>query len=116
MARSIDRRGVKDWFAGLNFELQKSVLDDFASTYEASKEKRISALETELAALRGGRSGAEAKPGPKPSSKKGVKVPPKYVDKATGKTWAGRGVQPAWVQDHLKRRGAKLDDLLIAKK
>jgi DNA-binding protein H-NS len=26
------------------------------------------------------------------------KVPPKYRDPATGKTWTGRGVEPAWIK------------------
>ncbi|MEK9720515.1 MAG: H-NS histone family protein [Quisquiliibacterium sp.] len=26
------------------------------------------------------------------------KVPPKYRDPASGKTWTGRGVEPAWIK------------------
>lgn len=112
-AKGIDRREVKDWFSGLTFETQQSVLDEFSKTFEGSKEQRIGALERELAKLRGAAQAAEPKA--KKASAKGVKVPPKYIDKATGRTWAGRGVQPRWVVEYLKKRGNKIDDLLISK-
>jgi DNA-binding protein H-NS len=112
---SIDRREVKNWFAGLSFEAQQSVLDDFEATFQASKEQRIGALEKELATLRGRKpEGGTVPPKRGSSPKKGVKVPPKYRD-ANGNTWAGRGVQPTWLRDYLKKRGNKLEDLLIKK-
>lgn len=121
-ARGLDRRNVKDWFAGLSFEVQQTVLDDFASTLEVSKQEKIARLEQELRALRGGQAGSSSggaksalKPWAKASPKKGVKIPPKYKD-AAGNTWAGRGEQPRWVREYLKKRGTKLDDLLIDKK
>jgi len=42
------------------------------------------------------------------------KVAPKYRNKKTGATWAGRGAQPRWLVAEL-RSGKKLDDFLIAK-
>jgi DNA-binding protein H-NS len=122
-ARSFDHRHVKDWFSGLAFEVQQTVLDDFRSTFEASKEQRISKLEKELAALRGGKGSARSVSAPaggraasrgKAAAKKGMKVPPKYRD-AEGNTWAGRGVYPRWITEYLKKRGTKLEDLLIRK-
>jgi len=112
---SIDRREVKSWFSGLSFEVQQSVLDDFEAAFQASKEQRIGALEKELARLRGRKQqvGSTA-PKKAVSPKKGVKVPPKYRD-ANGNTWAGRGVQPTWLREYLKKRGNKLEDLLIKK-
>lgn len=124
--RGLDRRSVKDWFSGLSFELQEAVLADFEAVFQASKAERISALEDELAKLRNGaaeparpvgrRVGRprNAAPRKRVSEKKGVKIPPKYADDK-GNTWAGRGVYPVWVRDYLKKRGNKLDDLLIAK-
>jgi DNA-binding protein H-NS len=112
---SIDRREVKSWFSGLSFEVQQSVLDDFEAAFNASKEQRISALERELASLRGKKPESGASSAKKAGSpKKGVKVPPKYRD-ANGNTWAGRGVQPTWLREYLKKRGNKLEDLLIRK-
>jgi DNA-binding protein H-NS len=32
------------------------------------------------------------------------KVPPKYRDPATGKTWTGRGVEPAWIKGKDRQR------------
>jgi DNA-binding protein H-NS len=42
---------------------------------------------------------------------KGRKVPPKYRS-PSGETWAGRGVQPKWLQAKLKA-GAKLKDFEV---
>ncbi|MBX9862395.1 MAG: H-NS histone family protein [Hyphomicrobium sp.] len=116
--RSVDRNQVKSWFSGLEFEVQQSVLDDLSKALESSKEERISVLERELSALRGrSQAGSSAPAARKEASpKKGVKVAPKYRHPATGETWAGRGVHPVWVRDYLKKRGNKLDDLLIDKK
>lgn len=47
-------------------------------------------------------------------SLKGIKVPPKYRDRDSGLTWAGRGAQPTWLRAALKG-GAKLEDFLIDK-
>ena len=117
--KALDLRAVKDWFSGLSFEAQETVLKDLSHSLESSKEARISALEGELKKLRGGngRAAAPAKAtrgrrGPSP--KIGSKVPPKYKD-GQGNTWAGRGAQPVWLREYLKKRGNKLDDLLIAK-
>src|SRR5262245_17984581 len=45
-------------------------------------------------------------------ARKGRKVPPKYRDPQSGETWAGRGAQPVWLREKLKK-GAKLDHFLI---
>ena len=36
--------------------------------------------------------------GEEPSKPK-TKLPPKYRDPETGKTWSGRGAKPAWIKD-----------------
>jgi DNA-binding protein H-NS len=46
-------------------------------------------------------------------SLRGRKVPIKYRDKA-GNTWAGRGAQPLWMTEAIKK-GAKRDDFLVSK-
>jgi len=48
-------------------------------------------------------------------ARKGSKVPPKYRDPQSGKTWAGRGAQPVWLREKLKK-GVKLDHFLIERK
>ena len=53
----------------------------------------------------------EQRPAVGSTSRKGPKaggtVAPKYQDPATGKTWTGRGIAPAWIKDKNK------DDFLI---
>jgi DNA-binding protein H-NS len=48
-------------------------------------------------------------------ARKGSKVPPKYRDPQSRETWAGRGAQPVWLREKLKK-GAKLDHFLIERK
>ena len=49
------------------------------------------------------------------SRRAGRKVAPKYRDPKSGDTWAGRGAQPVWLREKLKK-GGKLDDYLIVRK
>lgn len=114
-ARGVTHNEVLDWFSGLSFDVQQSVLDKFANTFEASKQERIAKLERELNALRTGLKQPAPKASKKVSPKKGVSVAPKYRHPATGQTWAGRGVYPTWINEYLKKRGNKLEDLLIKK-
>jgi len=51
---------------------------------------------------------APAKAGPR----KGVKVPAKYRDPATGNAWSGRGLQPKWLQAALAQ-GRQLSDFAV---
>ena len=46
------------------------------------------------------------------SSKAGSKVAPKYINKATGATWTGRGQRPTWLNDQVNA-GRALDEFLI---
>lgn len=113
---TIQRQQVKAWFAGLSFEVQKTVIDELEGVFAQKKTTRIRELEAQLAALRGSQAPVKsvvssARPA---SPTKGIKVPPKYIDKASGKTWAGRGVQPSWIVSHIKK-GGKLDDLAIGR-
>jgi DNA-binding protein H-NS len=48
-------------------------------------------------------------------SRAGQKVPAKYRHPKTGMTWAGRGMQPVWLREEIKK-GAKRDDFLIGKR
>jgi DNA-binding protein H-NS len=113
----LNKRDVTDWFSGLAFEVQQTVLDEFGKVHKVSKEERISALEKEIAALRGGVRSPQAAPSAakNPSPKKGMKVKPKYRHPETGETWAGRGVYPTWMREYLKKRGNKIETLLIEK-
>jgi hypothetical protein len=71
--------------------------------------RRAKDLKQQLTRLDGerGRRGRDARVG--------SKVPPKYRDAQSGATWAGRGAQPVWLREKLKK-GAKLDDFLIERK
>jgi DNA-binding protein H-NS len=74
--------------------------------------RRADALKKELASLGAdyaavGRIAIYGK-----NKRKGRKVAPKYRDRKSGATWAGRGAQPVWLRERLKA-GAKLDDFLI---
>ena len=58
-----------------------------------------------------------ARGGKKSAGGKGSKgsVAPKYRDPSDASlTWSGRGRQPAWFADALKRRGVTAESLLIA--
>lgn len=50
--------------------------------------------------------------GKKSSGKKGV-VAPKYRNPESGETWSGRGRQPVWFSEALKKRGVTAESLLI---
>jgi DNA-binding protein H-NS len=74
--------------------------------------RRAKDLEHQLLRL-GGEGGARGRRGR--DARVGSKVPPKYRDAQSGATWAGRGAQPVWLREKLKK-GAKLDDFLIERK
>jgi DNA-binding protein H-NS len=50
--------------------------------------------------------------GPKKAVSGGGKVAAKYVNKATGETWSGRGLQPRWLKAALSA-GKKLADFAV---
>ncbi|MEM9669502.1 MAG: H-NS family nucleoid-associated regulatory protein [Pseudomonadota bacterium] len=51
---------------------------------------------------------AAGKRGPK----KGTRVEPKFVDKASGKSWTGRGLTPLWIKEH-EAKGGSRDDFAV---
>jgi len=63
------------------------------------------------------RAGRKAKAGKagdsRKGTKKGTKVAPKYRNPENGHTWTGRGRQPLWLADALKKRGASIEQFLI---
>lgn len=134
-----NRRNLAIWFSRQNYQTQKDILGDLRQSFD-EKDSEVERLKAQLAALTGESSAPAVGPAlrkprnvaaekagnsatgtksravkAKRGTKPGTKVEPKYIDKATGTTWAGRGMKPAWVEAHLKK-GGKLDDLLIAKK
>lgn len=79
--------------------------------------KKADELQRQLARLTGGNEIGNGRKAMRASSGnarslKGRKVAPKYRDRKSGATWAGRGAQPVWLRERLKA-GAKLDDFLI---
>ena len=52
--------------------------------------------------------------GKKTASKKGTSVAPKYRNPSNAsETWSGRGRQPVWFAEALKKRGVTAESLLI---
>src|SRR5215475_6020499 len=73
--------------------------------------KRRADIESQLGAL-AALTGERVRRG-RGSSLKGIKVAPKYRDRA-GNTWAGRGAKPRWLVAAIKE-GKKLEDFAIEK-
>lgn len=126
---SITKVQLRSWFAELSFSEQQGVLTDLTGAHNAAKHKQIEALRSELALLESGTAPIKANGRGKLNGhgktngktiavakrrgpKAGVKVAPKYRDRKSNLTWTGRGLQPLWVREHVKKGGA-LDDLLI---
>lgn len=109
-------RSVAQWFGKLTFDEQDNILTELSKLHVNSKASKIRELKQQLQKLEGliGVSLKSVDASKKPHAAKGVKVAPKYRDKKTGQTWAGRGVQPVWLREKLAK-GAKLDSFLIAK-
>jgi len=82
-------------------------LMDLRERVDETLHKRRAEIETQLAALTGGRSVVRGGG----SVLKVRKVPPKYRSRS-GETWAGRGARPNWLVAAIKG-GKKLDDFLI---
>jgi DNA-binding protein H-NS len=80
---------------------------------DAILSRRADDLKHQLSRL-GGENSARSRRGR--GARKGSKVPPKYRDPQSGETWAGRGAQPVWLREKLKKRGAKLEHFLIQRK
>lgn len=68
-----------------------------------------------VAELFGGAKAAPAKKAGKKAATAGRKVAPKYRNPADAKdTWSGRGRQPRWLAEQVKK-GKKVEDFLIKK-
>lgn len=120
-AAKAGQRSLVDWFKLQPFDAQGSIIQELNSIHDTGKASRIRELEEQLAALKGGmikstpaKPLSTDKPARKPNKAKGVKVEPKYRDKKTGQTWAGRGVMPTWMREYVKK-GAKPESFLIRK-
>ena len=69
-----------------------------------------SELEKQLASPMGGAKSMKGRASGR-SSLKGKKVPPKYRN-PSGETWAGRGAEPRWMVEALKK-GKKIESFRI---
>ncbi|MBU3728940.1 MAG: H-NS histone family protein [Phycisphaerales bacterium] len=45
---------------------------------------------------------------------RGAKLPPKFLDPATGNKWSGRGLKPRWITDH-EARGGSVEDFRVGR-
>ncbi|MEO0883608.1 MAG: H-NS family nucleoid-associated regulatory protein [Pseudomonadota bacterium] len=106
----------------------RTKIDERVSEMAASE---VAALEDRLAKLKGyvgddapaapapapkvtstpkrAKTAAKPKKGGKRGPKKGTRVEPKYVDKANGKAWTGRGLTPLWIKEHEANGGNRED-------
>ena len=88
---------------------------------EAQSQERVAAIEQvkqlmaqhglTLADL-GGRGSPSRSKTSKAGPRKGIKLPVKYRDPASGNAWSGRGLQPKWLQAALAQ-GRKLSDFAV---
>ena len=100
MQAKLTDKQISDWFGGLNFERQMTVLGNLGSIHGSAKGARIAELKRELAKL----EKREAKlPNGKSNGKaKTSNVKVKYRDPATGDTWSGRGRMSTWLAAKVK--------------
>lgn len=111
---------IQSWFNALAYTEQQSVLSTLTNAHNAAKRAHIDYLRGELAALE---SDAPSSNITRKSKSEGAdkrqkvkkKVAPKYQDRKSNLTWTGRGLQPLWVREHVKK-GGTLEDLLIKAK
>ena len=93
---SLTDKQVTDWFDGLSFDRQMTVMKALSSSHGKLRADRIAKLRQELAALEGNGSGKI----------KGVRVPAsvkaKYRNPATGEVWSGRGRMAGWLATKVK--------------
>ncbi|WP_458070844.1 H-NS histone family protein [Rhodanobacter sp. BL-MT-08] len=100
-------------------ELQ-AFIDEAQSQLKSAHSNLIQDVRKEIDAVlqRRGLTWAEVYPtraGKKASSKKGS-VAPKYRNPADpAKTWSGRGKQPLWFAEVIKKRGVTAESLLIGR-
>jgi len=133
-----DRAGIIEWFGAQSLEDQERILVELTSLLERRHAGRIRELEVELARLKGAlrretlndskraertateekvsrtamrRTQKDAKKSDSPLS--GRKVAAKFRHpKNKELTWAGRGMQPKWMQKYLAD-GGKLEALRV---
>lgn len=111
---------IQSWFSALAYTEQQSVLSTLTNAHNVAKRAQIDHLRSELAALESDAPSSNAtrkskSNGANKSQKLKKKVAPKYQDRKSDLTWTGRGLQPLWVREHVKK-GGTLEDLLIKAK
>lgn len=91
---------------------QKAALEQ--QIIDTQREQRSAAI-AQVKALMSEHGLALADLGTRPAGrarKAGAKVAPKYINKATGDTWSGRGLQPNWLKTAIAG-GARIEDFKI---
>lgn len=91
------RADLEKAFAELDLEEMSSLLSALTEIHHTRKESRVAELEAEIARLRGSTGGGHVVGNPRSPQKRASPMA-KYRDPATGKTWAGRGGVPKWMQ------------------
>jgi DNA-binding protein H-NS len=102
---------VSEWFDGLVFDRQASILNTLSASHSKQRHARITELRRELAALDDdGSINGNAK-----RSYKRRRIPAaqaKYRDPKSGETWSGRGRMASWLTAKVKA-GEKASRYLI---
>lgn len=103
--KALSPKELQALIAGANAQMQEA----YSNQVRAVREKIDAVLKSaglsinEVYPTRGGK---------KSIGKKGV-VAPKYRNPDGGETWSGRGRQPVWFSEALKKRGVTAESLLI---
>lgn len=96
-------KSVSEWFSGMDFDKQRTVLSALNDLHDGMKQEKISALQRQLAELQGGSSTSVGRKPKKNGAGRGNgKVKAKFRDPKTGDTWSGRGRMASWLAAKVK--------------
>jgi DNA-binding protein H-NS len=98
LERLIEERRVSERKKGLD-EIRDAMVRHGLTMAEVVKELSLSKGKTATAATA--------------ATTAGKRVAVKYLDKATGNQWTGRGLRPKWLRDKIESGGAKIEDFLV---
>jgi DNA-binding protein H-NS len=110
-ARRYTEKSVGEWFSGMDFDKQRSVLSALGEAHDRLKKEKINALQRQLAELEGGSVVSVGRKATNGVGRGNGKVKVKFRDPKTGDTWSGRGRMAGWLAAKVKG-GEKADKYL----
>ena len=93
---SLTDKQVTEWFDGLSFDRQITLMKALSSAHSNLRADRIAKQRQELAALEGNGSQKIN------DVRVAASVKPKYRNPATGEAWSGRGRMAGWLAAKVK--------------